>query len=240
MKRDDRPRRRRFYQTVDVTPVAGTFGVRLDGRLVKTPGKRALALPTMPLAEAVAVEWRAQGDTIEPGSMPLTRFANTAIDRVHDDPARVHDEALRFAGGDLVCYRVPDPPELAARQQAHWQPVADWLVGAFGVELQVTQELTAVTQSATAIARLRAAVAALDAFALVALHAIATATGSLALALAALGGRLDAAATAAAAHVEETWQEERWGADREAAERRAALVQEIAAAIRFARLAAGT
>ena len=62
-------------------------GVQLDGRPVRTPGRAPLALPTPALAEAVAGEWRAVGETLDPRAMLLTGLANAAIDRIAPDPA---------------------------------------------------------------------------------------------------------------------------------------------------------
>jgi chaperone required for assembly of F1-ATPase len=41
---------KRFYKQAGVVPVAAGHGVTLDGRLVKTPGKRDLVVPNLALA----------------------------------------------------------------------------------------------------------------------------------------------------------------------------------------------
>ena len=72
---------KRFYQTVEVAPADDGHRVLLDGRPLRTPAKRLLAVPAAGLAEALAGEWRAQGELVQPQAMPLTRLASTAQDR---------------------------------------------------------------------------------------------------------------------------------------------------------------
>jgi chaperone required for assembly of F1-ATPase len=105
---------KRFWQDVAVDARA----IRLDGRPVRTPGRAALTLPTDGLAEAVADEWRAVGETVDPRAMPLTGLANAAIDRIAADPAGFAAGLAKYGESDLLCYRAAEPPELAARQAA--------------------------------------------------------------------------------------------------------------------------
>ena len=98
----------------------------LDGKPVRTPGKAPLVLPTRALAEAVAEEWRAQGERIDPPTMPLTKLANSAIDGVVGREQAVIDDILAFAGSDLLCYRAAGPPGLVEAQTKHWDPVLAW------------------------------------------------------------------------------------------------------------------
>ena len=92
-----RPLPKRFYKSVAVTD---RLGIALDGRTVKTPLKAALVLPNQDLAEAEAAEWDAQVDVINPHAMPLTKLANTAIDRATTEKAKIAAEILEFAGSD--------------------------------------------------------------------------------------------------------------------------------------------
>ncbi len=224
---------RRFYKTATTRPEGGGFTVSLDDRGLKTPAKRPLILPTAGLAQAIADEWAGQGDSIKPLTMPLTRLAYTAIDRLADDPTKAIDEAAAYAGTDLVCYRAAHPATLVRRQEEGWQPLLDWLSRRYDVALAVTSGIMAVQQSPEALARLKAVVAARDAMRLAALHALTTTAGSLVIALAVIEGEIDAARAFDLAHIDETVQAEQWGEDAEAAAAREAVRQDMAATGRF-------
>src|SRR5689334_23370058 len=94
-RRNMRPAlRKRFYERAHVGDVA-PFAILLDNRPVKTPSGNALALPSRALAEALAAEWEAQHERIDPAVMPLTRLANSIIDGVVPTPAPVADEVAK-------------------------------------------------------------------------------------------------------------------------------------------------
>ena len=224
---------RRFYKDVDVVASEAHYAVRLDGRSMRTPGKVPLDLPSRTLAEAIAGEWRAQRDEIDPYSMPLTRFANTATDRVAPRRRAVADEIAGYARTDLLCHRVATPEDLAARQDAAWQPVLDWAAERHGATLVVTRDIVAVAQPAAALSALRVAVEAHDDFALSALHSLTAICGSVVLALAVSDRRLSAREAAEASLLDETYQAEQWGDDPEAVERRDGIHAEVASAARF-------
>lgn len=218
-------------------PRNGAFVVTLDGRPVRTPGRRPLHLPHRPMGEAVAAEWRDQGEEIAPATMPLTRLANTAVDRTAPLRAQVIEQVASYAETDLLCYRAEEPAELVARQAAEWQPVLDWLAEAHRARLAVTAGVAPVAQERAALLAVFTAVAAFDDFRLTGLHAATAAAGSVALGLALAAGRIDAEQAWRAAHLDELFQAERWGGDTEAERRRDALREEIAAAARFMTLA---
>jgi chaperone required for assembly of F1-ATPase len=224
---------RRFYKSVSIWPEGEGFSVFLDERALKTPAKRPLVLPSEALAQAVAEEWAGQGDSIKPLTMPLTRLAYTALDRLAEDPSKAIDEAAAYAGTDLVCYRASHPTMLVRRQEEGWQPLLDWLSRRYDVSLAVTSGIMAVRQSDEAMARLKAVVAARDPLRLAALHALTTASGSLVIALAVAEREIDAERAFALAHIDETVQAEQWGEDAEAAAAREAVRQDIAASGRF-------
>jgi chaperone required for assembly of F1-ATPase len=230
---------KRLYKKAEVVSAAGGHGVTLDGRLVKTLGKRDVLVPSLALAAAVAAEWDAQQGEIRRETMPLTRLAGATIDRDAAQREAIVQQVAHYAGTDLVCYRAIHPPALAARQQAVWQPLLDWALGRYDAPLAVTTGVIPKTQPAASLSAFAAAVAEHDDFSLTALHAATTACGSLVIALALLEGRLDAAEAFAAAQLDESFQIEAWGEDAEHAERRAALVVEIAAAARFISLLRG-
>jgi chaperone required for assembly of F1-ATPase len=230
---------KRFYRDVTVAPAEGGFGIRLDAKPLATPAKAPLAVPSRPLAEAIAAEWYGQGAEVRLDALPLTRLASTAIDLVATRRAEVAATVARYAGTDLVCYRAGHPPELARRQHDIWQPLIDWATLRYDAPLEVTSGVVPVTQSP---ATLRAFAAAVEGFAtleLAALHLATTACGSLVVALALVEGRLDVEAAFAASQLDESFEIEQWGEDAEQARRRAALKDDMALAHRFLELLRG-
>jgi chaperone required for assembly of F1-ATPase len=224
---------KRAYKQVTTRPVDAGWGVVLDGKPMRTPGKNELVVPSEALAAAIAAEWDAQQDEIRPAAMPLTRLAATAIDRTAAQRDQVVDEIAGYAGTDLLCYRADHPPALAAREQAVWQPLIDWATSRYDAALAVTSGVIPTRQSPVVLKAFAAAVAAHDNFRLTALHALTTACGSLVIALAVMEGQFDAAEAFAASQLDETFQIEQWGEDAEAAARRDALAADIAASARF-------
>jgi chaperone required for assembly of F1-ATPase len=222
---------KRFYKEVSVGPVEGGFGVLLDGRPVRTPGKNLLALPTEDLAAAIAAEWRGQGEEVIATSMPLLRLANSVIDGVAVNREGVVDAVMRFADNDLLCYRAHQPPDLVARQSAGWDPWLDWARRRHDANMTVAAGLGHVDQTPDALAALRQAVSALDPFALGALHVIASITGSLVLALAVADGAANGAQVFTLSRIDEIYQAEKWGEDAEAAKRATALAHELDKAV---------
>ena len=227
---------KRVYRAVTTRPVADRWGIALDGRPMRTPGKAELVVPSAALAVAIAAEWEAQQGDIRPATMPLTRLAATAIDRTATQRALVVAEIANYAGTDLICYRAEHPPALIARQEAAWQPLIDWAIARYDAGLAVTSGIVPQPQAPATLKAFAAAVAAQDDFSLTALHTATAACGSLVIALALLEGRLDAEAAFAASQLDETFQIEAWGEDAEAVARRHALAEEIAATARFVQL----
>jgi chaperone required for assembly of F1-ATPase len=225
--------KKRVYKTVAVLPAAGGYGIALDGRPLRTPAKAPLVVASAALAAAIAEEWLAQGDNIRPETMMLTRLASTAIDAVSRQRAQVIDHLVGYARSELLCYRAEDPPELARRQQAHWQPLLDWAAETWGAALTVTVGIVPVEQPAAALMRLRAVIDQLDDLELTALSSVVQTLGSLVIGLAWLEGRLDAETAFALSQLDESFQAERWGTVAEAAERRERLREEVVAAARF-------
>ncbi|MET0923130.1 MAG: ATP12 family protein [Xanthobacteraceae bacterium] len=221
--------RRRFYARAEVAEGEDGFAVLLDGRPVKTPARRTLAAPTRALAEALAAEWEAQRDVVDPAKMPLTRLANSIIDGVADAPAAVAAEAEKYLASDLVCYRAEGPDGLVARQAGAWDPVIAWAREAMGARFVVAAGMVFVAQPDAALAAARAALPR-DPWRLGAFHAVTTLTGSALIALAVLNGRLGVEDAWRAAHVDEDWNMDFWGRDELALERRAARYAEMRAA----------
>jgi chaperone required for assembly of F1-ATPase len=227
---------RRFYTEVTTGPDPDGHAVLLDRKPVRTPARHVLAVPTEPLAAAVAEEWRGQGETVDAGSMRLTRLATTVVDLM---PARRADavaEAAGYAGTDLLCYRAAGPASLVASQGAAWQPWLDWAERQHDARLVPASGVMPVAQPEAAVRSLRAAVERLDDWRLVGLHAATTLTGSLVLGLAVERGALGAEAAFNAALLDELFEIEQWGEDPEQVRRHTRIRADLAAAERFLRL----
>ncbi|MEX0760236.1 MAG: ATP12 family protein, partial [Tistlia sp.] len=228
--------RKRFYQTVTVAREAAGHLVQLDGRPVRTPLRAPLLLPHPTLAEAVAEEWRRQGESIDPNGMPLTALACSALDLIPAQRPAVVEELAGFAEHELLCYRADHPAALVERQKATWQPLLDWAALAQDAPLVVTAGLASVPQPPDSLAALRRALERRDDWRLAGLALAVRVAGSLVVGLALAEGRLDAAGAFEAAELDESFGLERWGADEEAARRRAGLRAELEAAEGFLRL----
>ncbi len=226
----------RPYREVHVVSDGRGHGIKLDTKPLRTPAKAELIVPSLALAEAIAGEWRAQGDKIVLPSMPLTRLASGALDLLSARREAVVTEIANYAGTDLVCYRASHPPELVKRQQMLWQPLLDWLTEYFDAPLHITMGVTPLTQPAPSLAALKDAVASHDDMRLAALRLATTASGSVAIGLALLARRIDAGAAFAAAELDESFQIENWGEDPEQTKRRAGLLDDLRLAERFAEL----
>jgi chaperone required for assembly of F1-ATPase len=221
--------RRRFYATATTKRVIAGYAVALDGKPVRTPAGDALAAPTLGLAQAIAAEWEAQGETIDPGKMPRTRLANAIIDGVCVRPGPVAAEIERYLASDLVCYRAGEPQGLRERQTAHWDPILAWAREVLGARFSLGEGVVHVAQPEAALAAARAAIPA-DPWPLGAVHALTTLTGSALMALAMTRTGLSADAAWQAAHVDEDWNMAQWGWDDLALERRAFRHAEFLAA----------
>lgn len=226
---------KRFYKTVS-TALGGHGGyeIFLDERPLRTPAKKTLELPTAALADAIAEEWRAQNDRIDPHAMPLFRLAATAVDRVNG-AGGILDEILGFVLHDLVCYRVPHPASLAERQARYWQPLLDKFCARHGVTLDVSETLGGV-ENAKALPSLRAALETWGGHELVALYGLTQSMGSFVLAKTLADGDVTAQEAFQLAFLEELHQAEAWGMDAEAERRRARIAQDIAHCARYLEL----
>lgn len=223
---------KRFYKAAHVRDGA----VLLDERPVRTPARHKLALPTPALAEAVAAEWNAQGEEVDPRAMPLTGLANAAIDRVVPDKEAFAAGLALYGESDLLCYRADAPAALVARQAETWDPILAWARRRYDVDFATATGIVHRAQLAHTVAQLRQAVAAREPFELAALAPLVTISGSLLIALALAEEAIDRETAWAAATVDEAWQAERWGEDEEASARTALRRAEFEAAERFLRL----
>jgi chaperone required for assembly of F1-ATPase len=223
------PRRKRFYAKADVLEGPDGFAITLDDKPVRTPSGRALAAPIREIADAIATEWEAQKEFIDPLTMPFTRFANSVVDAVVERVDAVADDVAKYLGSDLLFYRAGHPEALVAREAALWDPVVFWAADTLGAHFILAEGIVHVRQPEPAIAAARAVFPA-DPWSIAALHVVTTVTGSALLGLALLHGVLNADQVWAAAHVDEDWNIEKWGVDEEVASRRAARLVDFKAA----------
>jgi chaperone required for assembly of F1-ATPase len=207
---------KRFWKDVAVEHEDGGWGIRLDGRPVKTPARAELVVPTPALADGIADEWRAIEGEIDPRAMPLTGVANAAIDRVAPAKEAFAEGLARYAEADLACYRAEGPRGLIDRQEQSWDALLGWARRRYDVDFAVTTGLTHVTQPAATVERLTHAVTTLDAFTLAGLSPLVRIGGSLVGGLAVLEKALTPAQAWAAVSLDDQWQIERWGSDVEA------------------------
>jgi chaperone required for assembly of F1-ATPase len=214
---DQRPKR--FYTDVSIAAEDGLWRVLLDARALRTAGGKHLAVPSEPLAEAIAAEWRAQTERIDLYTMHITRMAYGAVDRTPEAWESAANEAARFAGTDLVCYLADGPAVLRDRQQAAWAPLREWAGQALGVQLDATVGIAPISQPEASLQAVYAHATSLDAFRKAGLaHAIPL-FGSAVLGLAVERGHLTAAEAYELSRIDEAFQTERWGEDSEAARR---------------------
>lgn len=207
---------KRFWSEVSVDEVADGFAVCLDSRRLRTPGKVPLALPSRPLAEWIAAEWRDQSDEVRPNTMPATRTANSAVDKVTPQRAEVAGLLAAYGATDLLCYRADAPVALVRRQSEGWNPWLAWAERRFAAQLVPVVGVMPIQQDATALSRLSAEVGAMTPFPLAAFHDLVALSGSLVLALAVAEGALDADTAWHLSRIDEDWQAEQWGSDPEA------------------------
>lgn len=224
--RESEERLKRFWKVVDVVQGDGGWAVALDGRTPKTPAHAPLRLPTEAAARLVADEWAAQGEFLDPATMPATRLASTAIDRVAQAREAVADEIAAFAGSDLVCYPAEAPSSLVDRQARTWSPWRAWAATELGVHLEAAEGLLHRPQDPAAVARIRELALRLDDFALTGLAMATPLLGSAVLAFALQRAADRADALFDASRLDEAFQEERWGVDAENAARTAARREE--------------
>lgn len=224
---------KRFWKTVAVADATEGFAIALDGRKVRTPAKRAFAVPSRALAEAIAEEWQAQPETMDPASMPLTRYANSVIDGVASQRAEVVGMVAAYGETDLLCYRAEHPDPLIERQALAWDPLLDWARDRYGAPLLLASGVMPVSQPEASIAALRAAVEAHDDYELAALHDLVALSGSLVLGLAVSDARLGGADAFDLSRIDEVWQQEQWGLDAEAEAVATRKARDFADAARF-------
>ncbi len=227
---------KRFYKQASSGEVDGGFTVLLDGRAIKTPAKAALVLPSEKLADAVAAEWDAQEEEVAPQTMPLMRYAATAIDRVTPQRQQVIDDLSAYGETDLVCYRATYPERLVTKQSEAWDPLVSWIQEAHDVKLKIVDGVGYVAQDPKSLQKMKAVLEQQSDLQLAAIHDIVSLSGSLVVCLAVLAGKLGAEEAFEISELDETHVIEEWGEDAEAAERRTNNKASLVSAVEFLRL----
>lgn len=227
---------KRFYKNAAAVPAAGKEGlyqVVLDGRPIKSPAKADLVLPGKALAEAVAEEWEAQAEKIEPAAMPLMTYVSTAVDRVDPQREAVAAEVASFAASDLLCYRADRQPDLVKKQEAAWTPILQWAENRFGGPFTVTNGIMPVAQPNTTLMLVAREVGRLDSFQLTGLHTMTTAMGSLILGFSVFDDYKTPDEAFDLSLMDEGHQADLWGHDEEAVSRWNRLRGEVRTAKRL-------
>jgi chaperone required for assembly of F1-ATPase len=207
---------KRFWKTAGIAAEDGGWGVRLDGRALRTPARALLVVPTRALAAAIAGEWDAVEETVDPRAMPMTGLANAAVDRVAADPHAFARGLALYGESDLTCYRADGPSELVRRQCESWDKLLGWARRRYDVDFATATGVIHVSQPEATVQRLAHAVTTLDAFHLAALSPLVTIGGSLVAGLAVVEGAVSVADAWNYVSIDERWQLEQWGSDSEA------------------------
>ncbi|MEE2996981.1 MAG: ATP12 family protein [Pseudomonadota bacterium] len=221
------------FKDVGIRECDDGFLICLDQRPVKTPAQKKLSIPNAALAKAVAEEWRSYNPEVDPIAMPLTRLANSAVDRISGHRDSVIDEISGFAATDLVCYRSEEPSALCDQQNVEWGGMLLWLRQTLGIDLKITDSVLPLDQNQEDLDAVRRVVSELDDYSLSGLHMVTTACGSVVLGLAVAFGKIEGAEAWELSLLEETFQKNKWGEDSEDNKRREDLRIEIGAAARF-------
>ena len=228
---------KQFYRTVKTKRVKDGWTILLDKNLLKTPGKNNLVLPSLLLAEAIKEEWEDQKNIILPLTMPLTKLANTAIDRVKEKRSQIVEELSAYGNSDLLCYRFKNPIDLAHRQRKEWQPVIDWFFKTFQIEVQTTTDILYVKQNRETLLEIKKLIEEFNDFSVAGIQVITNLSNSIILSLALAKGFILGEKFFRCALLEELYQIEKWGDDEEDKRRREDIKSEIVNAERFIKLA---
>ena len=204
---------KRFWTTVRVEETEGGFSILLDKTPIKTPAKAQIIVPTRALAEKIAEEWNAQGEMVDPLTMPHTRMTNSAIDKVRAQFDEVVEHLASYAETDHLCYRADGPEELVVRQNVAWDPLLGWASEYLNARLNTGIGILYVPQPIESLSNLRDRISKMSPFSLAALHDLITISGSFVAALAVIYGHKTVEDIWEICQIDEIWQIEQWGCD---------------------------
>lgn len=223
---EKKPSIKRFYKQAGITEQEGLWLVQLDGRSIRTPRGAVLAVPSKSVAEAIAKEWDAQGDEVEPDSMACMQITSAALDYVAPNRAEVEEELLRYADTDVLFYREATGA-LAERQITDWDPVLGWAKEYYGITPKITMGVMPVAQDPALFDRLQKVLQAKHEIELAVVWMMTKHLASLLLALSVAENQLTADDAFTRSRIEELVQNERWGEDEEAVARRRAAQDDM-------------
>lgn len=132
--------RKKFYKAVTITHDTDGYDVNLDSRKLKSPSGLVVKLPTESLANAVALEWDSQQDSLKFHTMPMTNLAFYAVDKPNgDQKSSLVDICMNFLETDTILFHSDEPPGLADYQLQEWGPIINWVKKRYQVELNYTK-----------------------------------------------------------------------------------------------------
>ena len=227
---------RRLYTDVSIIPDNGCFGISLDGEMLKTPAFAALSADSLPLIQAITLEWESQIEEIDFKTMPLFRLLATSIDRVTPNRAEVNKITLQFGTTDLLCYWVKEPRELRKRQEDMWQPLINWANKLMGVEIQITDGILPISQAKETLEAMELKLESFTDLEITAISSVAATTGSLVIGLALESGFITANLAKNISLIEENYQNEKWGKDKVITARHKKIDKDISECCKFLKL----
>ena len=211
----------------DVGSAPEGFYILRDQKPINTPAGVLMAMPTKALADGVINEWRAQGDTIKPDTMPLTQLVATTLDIMSKKRDQIVDGLAAYAESDLLCHRADEPPELMEQQTKIWQPWLDWAKECYGAALNVGVGVMPMMQPQASLVALRDALNGFDDYHLAGLQQAVGITGSLILGLALVEKKATPSQLFDAAELDALFQMQKWGDDPVTTERHKSVQKEL-------------
>jgi chaperone required for assembly of F1-ATPase len=227
---------KRFWKTACVVIEGQLYAIQLDGRPLKLPSGRPLAVPFSALANGIAAEWAQARQDFTPDDLPMTRLASTAQERIGTHRADIVQQLAAYGMNDLLCYRAESPAGLVSLQARNWDKWLDWAADQYGIQLRTVGGIQPIHQAPEILLRLTKILSSFNDYHLAALGVIVPALGSLILGLALAGGKLDATEACETAELDEVWQQSQWGQDREALAKRRKTSEDVALSLCFMRL----
>ena len=209
-------KQKRFWKNVHVVSSEAGYSINLDDKILKTPAKKQIVLPTEPLAKKIASEWEGQAEEIDLNTMPFTKSANAALDKVSEQFEEVSSLLGEYGETDLLYYYADSPPELQKRQKTGWDPIVKWAENTFKVQINCGIGIVYIPQNKQLLSEIHIKISNLSIFELTAFYDMVSITGSFILGLAIINGRLSAEEAYQLSRVDELWQLEHWGDDKEA------------------------